>query len=104
MNEHLTPDIRFDGLGVTARDAAEASRALAAALDTWSGTHPGRRIVTIKVQSAAIGAELHLTAIIAYLAKGPRVATAEAAHEEAVEQSAAVAVAEEIVAEAQQED
>jgi hypothetical protein len=105
MEEMITPNVRFEGFGVTAVDAAGAARALAEALDGWATDHPGRRILRLSVQSAASANGLELTALIAYVTE-PEIAGAAAvagalAGVEA--QSEAVARAEEIVAEAQDE-
>ena len=84
-----TPQVRFDGLGVTAAHADEGAQALAERLNLWSTEHPNRRILELRVQCASTAARLELTAVIAYLDEFT-----------AVEASAA---AEEIVADAQQE-
>ena len=105
MPDLQTPDVRFDGIGVSAPGAEDAARELAQRLNAWSIAHPNRRILQLSVQSSAVGPELKLTAILAYVGaaeNGASVATAEAAIslEDLAE---VVSEAEEIVADAQEE-
>lgn len=95
MSEISTPDVRFDGIGVTGGNAGEAAHALAERLNHWSSDHPNRRIVQLSIQSAATAAKLELTAIIAFLE--------DPDPDGGVVAEAAVSVAEEIVADAQGE-
>jgi hypothetical protein len=108
MNEFATPGVQFAGIGATAGGAAETSRLLAERLGHWLSDHPGSRILSLQVQSAAIGAELHLTAVIAYIDGAidpdPLLATAAREHGNEPSEGEVVALAEEIVAGAQHED
>ena len=104
MAELVTPNVRFDGIGVTAAGAGEAALALADRLNRWSSEHPNRRILQLDVQSSSTPDGLALTAIIAYVEDADMVVTvATAAAEEPVEATEVVSAAEEIVADAQQE-
>ena len=105
MSELWTPEARFEGFGVTGANAAEASAALARRLNAWSTEFPGRRILHVSVQSAAVDTKVELTAVIAYVEEAGMVLVAreEAAEEIAEEKSEVVSLAEEIVAEAQQD-
>lgn len=105
MTDLQTPDVRFDGIGVSAAGADDAALVLAQRLNDWSVAHPNRRILQLSVQSSAIEPELKLTAIIAYMeGTAPEASVAAAAAtvstEELVE---VVSEAEEIVAAAQEE-
>lgn len=105
MSELWTPEARFEGFGVTGANAAEASAALARRLNAWSTEFPGRRILHVSVQSAIADAQVELTAVLAYVEEtGIVVAVREEAAEEiAEEKSEVISLAEEIVAEAQQD-
>ncbi len=96
--------MRFEGIGATAGGATDAARVLAERLDHWSADHPTCRILDLQVQSSAIGSQIHLTAIIAYVEDAPLdyalIAAAEAGF---LAESDALAQAEEIVSEAQHE-
>lgn len=67
MADLPSSDIQFDGVGATAGSAEEAARVLAVRLNHWLADHPHSRILELKVQSASTGANLELTAIIAFL-------------------------------------
>lgn len=105
MNDATTPAVRFEGLGASAGAADAAARLLAERLNHWSTDNPGRHILQLSVQTAAGPSMVEMTALIAY--------TDETAVEWALEtvaveelpqtESAAVAIAEEIVAEVQAE-
>ncbi len=105
MTDFPTLGLRFAGLGASAGAATEAARVLAERLDHWCADHPTCRILDLKIQSSAIGTQLHLSAIIAYVEDAPLdyalIAAAEASY---LAESDALAQAEEIVAEAQHED
>lgn len=107
MAEFLVSGVRFEGLGATAGSAGDASRLLAERLNHWCADHPTFRILDLQVQSAAIDAELHLTAVFAYIDDAvPQemleqfMAPATTTTAESADETAAVAIAEEIVAEA----
>ena len=103
MSELVTPNVRFDGLGASAGAAAEVARLLAERLNHWSMDNPGRRILELQVQTASKGAMVEMTAVIVWVeAFGDLLAVSEVAEAPAgEEQSTVVAIAEEIVAEAQ---
>jgi hypothetical protein len=110
MAEFLVSGVRFEGLGATAGSAVDASRLLAERLNHWCADHPTFRILDLQIQSTAIGADLHLTAVFAYIdAAVPRelleqaMAPATATAADPADESTAVALAEEIVAEARHE-
>ena len=104
MSDRFTPDARFEGFGVTADGAEAAAQALAGRINDWLRAHPGRRILQSSVQSAALGNALHMTALIAYSDDlGPSVIVQEAEAVTAADTPVAVALAEEIVAEVQQD-
>jgi hypothetical protein len=105
MPDFPTPDVRFDGIGAFAEGADDAARDLAERLNRWSTEHPNRRILQLSIQSAAIGRELTLTAILAYVDADPMAGalTAAAPVSVAEEVAAVLSEAEEIVADAQDE-
>jgi hypothetical protein len=100
MTELPASDIQFEGLGATAGSAEEAARVLAVRLNHWLADHRDARILKLSIQSASSGANLELTAILAYLEQST---AAEALFSAAVEPSVSlpVAQAEEIVADSQ---
>lgn len=102
MSDPFAADTRFEGFGVTDADPAMAAASLATRLNEWLRAHPGRRILHVSVQSSAIGASLHVTALVAYSDDlGAAVLLGEADAMTTEDVPVAVSLAEEIVAEAQ---
>ena len=104
MNDATTPAVRFEGLGASAGAADEAARVLAEKLNHWSADNPGRRILQLSVQTAAGPTMVEMTALIAFTEDAAEWVIEKVAVEELPQtESAAVAIAEEIVAEVQAE-
>ena len=102
MTDLPASDVQFEGLGATAGSAAEASRVLALRLNHWLTDHRGARILQLSIQSASVGANLELTAILAYLDESTIAAALSSVAAEAQPGvSLSVSQAEEIIADSE---